>query len=459
MHKLSLILLLNIVFARFVFAQLEAPPEGGTPKDFKLPEKTTFELENGLKATLVPFGDLPKVTVRIMIRVGNLNEPADKIWLADLTGDLMKEGTKMRSAERIAKDAAAMGGQVEISVHEDQSSISGDVLSEFGPKLVKLLAEITQTPLLPESEVERLKTDLIRNLSISKSQPRSLVREKFCAELFGDHPYGRIFPTEEMLKSYAVDDIRAFYADNFGARRTHVYVAGKFDPREMERAIRRSFRNWQAGPEPLINVPKATSKRVIYLIDRPEAAQSTLFIGLPVVDPSHEDFTKLTFTNQLLGGSFTSRITTNIREDKGYTYSPSSQISSRYHSAFWVMIADVTTNVTGPAIREIFYEIDRLQDEPPSADELRNQQNYAAGIFVLRNASRSGIIGQLSFLDFHDLPESYMTEYVARIFEISPEDVQTMARQYLKDQEMLIVVAGDSKTIRNQLSNYGPILE
>ncbi|MGH7454219.1 MAG: M16 family metallopeptidase, partial [bacterium] len=161
------------------FAQKQAPPEGGTPKDFKLPEKQTFVLDNGLQVTLVSYGDLPKVTANLVIRAGNLNEAANEVWLADLMGDLMKEGTKTRSAQQIAQEAASMGGQVNINVGLDQTTINGDVLAEFGPSLIKLIADMARNPLLPESELPRLKKDRLRQLSIQKTQPQQITLEKF----------------------------------------------------------------------------------------------------------------------------------------------------------------------------------------------------------------------------------------------------------------------------------------
>ncbi|MFQ6116450.1 MAG: M16 family metallopeptidase [bacterium] len=457
--RLFMIGCLSLVLATPALTQKQTPPKGGTPKDFTLPRKQTLTLKNGLRATLVPYGTLPKVSVRIVVRVGNLNESENEIWLADLTGDLMKEGTASRSAEQIAQEAASMGGEVNISVGPDRTNISGDVLSEFGPDLIKLLADIVRNPLLPESELDRLKKDMIRNLSIQKTQPRSMTREKFRKLMYPDHPYGRIFPTEEMIQSYTVEKIRSFHQANFGAARTHVYAAGRFNSKKMKSAIRKAFSDWSEGPAPLTNIPSPESKRAIHLIDRPDAKQSTIYIGLPVIDPSHEDYVALLVTNTLLGGAFASRITSNIREDKGYTYSPFSQISTRYRDAYWVEIADVTTDVTGPSLREIFYEINRLQDEPPSEEELQGIQNYMAGTFVLQNSSRFGIIGQLSFLDFHGLDESYLTEYVRNVHAVTPEQVQNMARTYLRDEEMTIVIAGDRNKIYDQVSNYGQVME
>ena len=451
---------LLILFALAVpgLAQKQSPPEGGPPKDFVLPEKTTFTLDNGLAATLVNYGIVPKVSVRFVVRAGNIDESENEIWLADLTGDLMKEGTLTRTAQEVARDAAAMGGAISINVGSDQTSLGGAVLSEFGPNLVALLADVLRNPRLPETELARLKTDRIRTLSIEKSDPQSQALERYLQILYPGHPYGRIYPTESMLKGYTLDQIRSFYDTNFGAVRTHVYVSGRFDQKKIEEAIRKALGDWKRGDAPLINVPKPVTGRSVHVVDRPGASQSTIYIGIPVIDPSNPDYRALSVTNALLGGSFASRITTNIREDKGYTYSPTSTVIARYRNAYWAEIASVSTDVTGPALKEIFYEIDRLAAVPPSPEELKGIQNYLAGVFVLRNSTPDGIISQLSFLDLHGLPDSYLKEYVKTIYAVTPEKVQELTKTYLRSKDMLIVIAGDKKKILKQIESYGTIM-
>ena len=157
----------------------------------------------------------------------------------------------------------------------------------------------------------------------------------------------------------------------------------------------------------------------------------------------------------MLGGSFASRITSNIREQKGYTYSPFSQISTRPHLAYWIQTADVTTNVTGPSLKEIFFEIDRLRKDPPGKEELQGIQNYLAGIFVLRNTiSPDAIIGQLHFVDAQGLDRSYLSTYVQKVMEVKPTDIQGMAETYLVPSKMTIVVLGDKSKIADQLKPY-----
>ncbi len=457
--RLSVLAATVLVLALPAAAERQSPPPGGTPKPFRLPETKVFTLENGLSATLVPYGTLPKVTVSVRVRCGNLNEDAEQVWLADLTGDMLSEGTTVRGAEDLAAAFAEMGGELSVNTGLDVTSVSTDVLAEFGTGAVRLLAEVVQQPALPESELERLKADRIRDLSIAMSQPQPLADQRFLGLLYGDHPYGRPYPTEEMLRGYGVDDVRGFYSANFGARRAHVYVVGVFDEQAAEEAIRAAFAGWEPGPEPLIRVPEMKSGLAVHLIDRPGAPQSTLRIGLPVVDPSNPDYTALSVTNTVLGGFFSSRITTNIREDKGYTYSPISIVATRYRAAHWEQDADVATAVTGAALKEIFHEIERLREEPPSADELDRVKSYMAGVFVLRNSSRGGIVNQLGFVDLHGLSDDYLTGYVQRVYAVTPEDVQAMARKYLRDGEMTIVVVGDRAQVAPQVAEFGDLLE
>jgi len=438
----------------------ETPPPGGQPKDFRLAEPTEFELPNGLGVTMVPYGKVPKTSVQLVIRAGNIDESADEVWLADLMGDLMKEGTATRNAEQIAQEAAGMGGSLNIGVGLDQSSVSGQVLSEFGPDLVALIADVTLNPAFPESELERLKTDRVRQVSMAHTSAQAVTQEKFRAVMYPDHPYGRLYPTEEQLQGYTLEQIRGFYDQNFGAARSHLYVAGMFDEQAMRDAIEAGFSDWKEGLPPVTDVPTPATGRAVHIVDRPGAPQSTIAVGLPTIDPSQEDFVALQVTNALLGGSFASRITANIREDKGYTYSPISQVSSRYRDAMWLEMADVTTSVTGASLDEIFYEIQRLQDEPPSEEELLGIQNYLAGIFVLQNSSRGGIVGQLSYMRLHDLPDDYLETYVDRIYDVTPEEVQRIMRDYIRAEDMLLVVTGDREQVEQQLMEFGtPIVD
>ena len=435
----------------------EKPPAPSAPRDFALPAPKQFVLENGLTVTLVNYGNTPKVDIRLFVAAGNSYEQATEVWLGDLTGQLMREGTTTKTGPQISKAAAQMGGQVDIGVGTDTASVSGSSLSEFAPDLVKLVADLAMNPKFPASELERLKGDNLRRLSIAKSNPQQMAVEKFREVIYDKHPYGRIFPTEAQMKGYTLAQAKAFYDANWAASRARLYVAGRFDVAAVEATIRSAFASWKKGAMSHPAPPKPRADRAVYIVDKPGAVQTTLIVGLPTIDASHPDAIALAVTNNVLGGYFSSRMTANLRESKGYTYSPYSQVSNRYRDATWAQNADVTTAVTGASLKEIFYEIDRLQAEAPSDAELDSAKNYMLGTFVLRNSDRAGIIGQLEFINFHGLAEDYLNRYVGRVRAVTPAMVQQMAQKYIDDTKTAIVAVGDKKLIEEQVKPYGPI--
>jgi predicted Zn-dependent peptidase len=434
--------------------QKQAPPAAGAPKDFVIPAPRRITLTNGLPVTLVPFGQVPKVSLRLVVNGANVNEGKNEVWLADLTGDLMREGTATRTADVVARELASMGGELGVAVGPDTTSISTTVLSDRAADAVKLLAEVAQRPRLPESELERVKGNMLRNLAIQKSTPQAVAQEKFAELLYGDHPYGRIFPTEAMLKGYTIAQVRAFHKAHYSAANARLYVAGVFDAAATEAAVRQAFDGWERGTAATPAKIAAPGDKRFALLDRADAPQSTVLLGLRVPNPSHQDWVALEVTDALLGGAFGSRITANIREDKGYTYSPFSTVEAHPGVASWVETADVTTKVTGESIKEIFKEIDRLRKEAPPAAELRGIQNNLAGIFVVQNASRTGVIGRLAFVDQYGLGDSYLSSYVKRVMAVTPAEVQRIANQYLTPDTMTLVVLGDVKTVKEQLGPW-----
>lgn len=453
-EKFLLVLSAAMLAATPGFGQKQTPPAGGPPKAFTLPAHETYALANGMKVTLVPYGNIPKVNVSLALRTGVLNEPKEVLGVADTTGELLKEGTTSLSASALAEAAARMGSTLTVGSGPDETAFDMDVLSEYGADAVKLLADVLQHPLLPESELPRLKTNLLRQIAVAKSQPGQIALARFRKLMYGDHPYGDTLPTEETVNKMTIADAKKFYAENYGAARAHLYVAGKFDTAAVKKAIEAGFAGWAKGAPAVENVPKPKTQRLLDVTDRPGAPQATVFVGLPVANATSPDNIPLSVTNALLGGSFGSRITSNIREKLGCTYSPSSQVSRRYHDAYWVETADITTDCTGKSLGEIFGEIQRLQKEAPAAAELQGIQSYLSGLFVIQNSSRGALIGQLRYVDLQGLGDDYLKTYVQKVNAVTPADVQKMTAEYIKPEQMTIVVVGDKAKITSQLAPF-----
>lgn len=450
----SFVLIALVALVGNVFAQKQTPPAGGKPKPFVFPKQEVYTLPNGMKVTLVPYGSVPKVAVQATVYAGTKDDAKGKKAVSDMVAQMLKEGTKTRTADQIAREAAEMGGGISTGSGTDSTTISGEVLSEFGPQFVTLVADLMQNPEFKLDSLERLRATKLRNLAVARTQAGNQAWSKFREVIFPDHPYGKIDPTDDEVKGYTMDDIRDFYSKNYGASRTVLYVVGKFDAAAVKQAISKAFGGWTRGTASARNVPNVSAKRSFTLIDRPGSPQSTIYLGMPAPAISDADYAKFVVMDSILAGSFGSRITANIRENKGYTYSPGSFIWNRFKTGYWVQNADVTTQFTGASIKEILYEIERMRSEPVTDKELNGIKSYLIGLYVLQNSARTGVIGQLESMNYNELDRASLDNYVSRLSAVTAADVQEMAKKYLVQDKMTIVVVGDKAKIAEQVKPY-----
>ena len=427
-------------------------PALGAPKPFAVPASETYRLPNGMQVTLIPYGQVPKAVVSLRIYAGSLNEGPNS-GLAGLTSQLMREGAAGRPGAKIAEEAAAMGGNLGIGNDRHETSLTLNVLSEHADDAVRLIGEVARRPDFPASELERVRLNLLRGIAVGKSQPQPAADAALAAAYYGtDHPYGRLFPDEAKLKAYTADDVKRFYSENYGAKRARLYVAGRFDTAAVKAAIERAYGDWAAGPDRLSLPPTPRPGPKLLLVDRPGAPQTTMRIAFAAPRAGDAGDIPFRVTNALLGGSFTSRITKNIREDKGYTYSPFSGVNFNPGEAIWAFNADVTTEQTGAALKEVIGEIRRLQGEAPGDEEATGIRTWLAGTFVLQNASPGGLINSLATRDFHGLPSNWLETYVPSVLAVSAEDMRTVTGRVLPLDKMTIVLVGDLAKVQPQLA-------
>ena len=427
-------------------------PKAGAPKPFRVPQTETFALPNGMSVTLVPTGIVPKAFVSLQIAAGSLNE-GENVWLASLTAQLMREGAAGRSGAQIAPAAASMGGSLGLGATTHHTVLSLYTLSDRAPDALRLIGDVARRPDFPSSELDRVRQNLLRGLAVARAQPGSAAEVALAAAYYGNnHPYGRVVPTEAQLRAYSLAEVRRFHADNFGARRARLYIAGQFDAAAVRAAIQQAFADWQPGPEPLKLPPSPQAGPRVILVDRPGAPQSTIRLAFAAPIAGSASDLPFQVTNALLGGSFSSRITQNIREQKGYTYSPNSGVRFNAGEALWAVQADVTTDVTGASLKEVFGEIRRLQTEPAPDAESLGMRTWMAGVFVLRNAGAPGLVNSLSDRDFHGLPANWLDAYVPSVMAVTPAQMQRLAREQLPLDKLTLVVVGDLAKVRPQLA-------
>ncbi|MCW4463161.1 insulinase family protein [Sphingomonas sp. BT-65] len=452
MRRMIASLMAAALIAAPAFAQElpSTPPPIPAPKAFNVPASETYTLGNGMKVTLVPYGVAPKVVVSLQTYAGQLNE-AENTWLALLAVDMMKEGAAGMTGAQIAQKAADMGGGLGIGSGLESSGVTLNVLSERAAEAIALVADVAQRPAYPDGELARVKANWNRRLAVALSQPGTLANAAITRAYYGpDHPYGRVLPTPQQFGAYTTAQLKAWHAANYGAKRSHLYIAGKFDAAAVKAAIEKAFGGWAAGADRLSLPPTPKPGPQVLLVDRPGAPQSTFSIAYPAPRAGTAEDIPMRVSNALLGGSFSSRITRNIREAKGYTYSPGSSVAFYPANAVWTFNADVTTAVTGPALKEVFHEIRTLQATPPGEEEAGGMRQYMAGLFVIQNSTPGALVNTIATRDSLGLPRDWMDKYVPATLAVTPAQMSEAAKNFPLDKLTLVVV-GDLKVITPQL--------
>lgn len=417
-----------------------------------LPARVMVTLPGGLQASLIQFGMVPKVSIVVALRMGRIEEGED-VWLTKVAGNLLKEGTLHRSADEVTDRIRSMGGQLDVRTTEDELVLTLEVLSEFAPSAIALLGEIVLQPRMTEAALGRAQTNLSRELDVLQRYPGVTANAALMVELYPQHPYGTSLPTRAVLSSYTLDGVRRYYEHNLGVHRTSISVIGKFRLRETQQALQRTFGSMPSGSKPR-QLVAPSGPPVVKLVDMPESQQSSIRIGRRMIAPGHPAFVATTAVNAILGGSLTSRITRNLREAKGWTYSPSSQMATVADAAAWIEYVEVRAEVTGPALSEIFKEIETLRATPPSAAELEAAKNFIHGQFLMSSAGRRGVAENFAFIRLHGLQDDWFSVFRDQLYALTPADVQSAAREYFDPAAMSVVVVGNLELIAGQVKRF-----
>jgi predicted Zn-dependent peptidase len=329
-----------------------------------------------------------------------------------------------------------------------------------------ILADVVMRPTLAADEFERRKQQRLAFLLQQNEEPRNLASQAFTSIVFGEeHPYGRpMLGTRETVGRITRDDVAAFHANYIRPDVAFFVVVGDIDEESVRVMLERAFGAWRAGASadiPAIQAPATRTSRAIHVVDRPASAQSELRIGGLGIDRTSPDFFPVMVMNTVLGGSFTSRLNLNLRQDKGYTYGAGSSFGLRLYTGPFVASTAVDTNVTADAIHQIMLEIDRIRDEVVPADELDRAQNYIALGLPRGFETTSDIANHIAEVELYHLGADYYDKYVERIRAVTAAEVQRVARRYLDTASFAVVLAGDLHATQRSLQELelGPVLK
>ncbi len=435
-----------------------APPEPGELRRLAPPSIERFSLPNGLDVLLVQKHEVPLVHVQLLVHAGSVDDPAGKAGLASLTADMLDEGAGTRDAFELADALDLLGTSLSTGAGLHSSTISLQFpASRLEPSL-DMLADVMLRPTFAQADLERLRARRLTAMIQAFDDPNDIASALFRQALYGkDHPYGRD-ETAESIEGLTRDDLQAFHRASYRPDNAALIVAGAVTVAEVRPLLEKVFSSWtSAGPlAPGTEIGPVDQVQgvPVYLVDKPGAAQSVITIGRIGVARATEDYHTLLVLNTVLGGSFTSRLNANLREDKGYSYGAGSMFSFRPEPGPFMAYSSVQTSVTGPAVMEFMKELRGMLDPVP-VEELERAKNYVALQYPRRFETVGQIASQVSELVAFDLPDQTLAEFVDQVLSVTAEQVSTVAPRVLDPDNLVVTVVGDRTVVESQVRDAG----
>ena len=431
------------------------PPKPGPAPVFTMPQAERFTLANGLQVVLLEKHAVPLVQVNLIIRTGTAMDPAGKSGLASMTTAMMMEGAGTMDALQLADAIDFLGAQISVSAGMHSSSVDMSVPVSKLDAALALQADVALRPAFAQSELERKRRSRLTSLVQWRDEPRTLASIMFNRTLYGTgHPYGlSVMGDEASIRSMKVEDLRAFHAQYVKPGNAFLVVVGDVTVPQMKEKLEKVFGAWQgkAGAPPALGAITQVEKRTLTLIDKPGAPQTEIRIGRIGAPRVTDDYYALTVMNTILGGSFSSRLNQNLREEHGYTYGASSGFQYRVLPGPFLAGAAVQSAVTDSSLIQFMKELQGITATVPDA-ELERAKNYIALGFPADFQTAGDLASKLEEMVIYDLPADYYSQYVKRIQAVTAADVQRVAKKYIDPAKMAIVMVGDRATIEAKVA-------
>jgi len=418
-------------------------------------------LSNGMQVVLAESRAFPKISAQLFFRSGNAVVAHSNPGIAGMTATVVRTGTASRTSRQIEEDLRRMGADLGSHAGADTSAISVSGLAEFSRQLLELMADLAQNASFPEDEFERERRQRFEELRIERTTPGFLANECFRRVLFGEHPYAIIAPSEEHVASYRREQLADYYQKHYVPSGSLLVIVGDFAADAMLDEVEKIFGAWKAPAVDAVAfpAPRRHSGRRVHVVHLPGTVQTQIVLGNLGITRRDPDWYRVVLANSIFGGAFHSRLVLNIREQKGYTYSPRSSNNALREYGYFTVHAAVRNDVVAATLAEIFYEMDRMRSLPVTTEELESARNYLSGVFSLGVATQDGVLGQLSNVYLERLAENYLETYRARIHELTAADILAAARRHFDSKNSEIVVVGDRDQVFEQAALFGDVTE
>ncbi len=437
--------------------QLKYPPLS----EFKIPQPTRLVLDNGLVLMLLEDHELPLVRASVLVHTGSRFEPAEKIGLASITGSVMRTGgTQRMTGDQLDDYLEGKAAVIETSIGTSSGGASMSCLKKDFPDVLRVLSDVLRQPVFDEQKIVVAKNERIAGIARQNDDPQGILGREFDELIYGkDSPYARI-PTYDTINAITRADLVAWHAHYYHPNRTILGLVGDFNAPEAIDLIKQVFGDWTKGPEekdPGIPLPKETPAGV-YAVEKGDVTQSNIAIGHLGIRRDNPDFFAVTVLNEVLSGSFASRLFLNVRSLKGLAYDVSGGIGAGwdYPGAF-EMSMSTKTETTAAGIEALLQEARNLTTNPPTGEEVSKAKASILNSFIFRSDSREKVLSQQLTYEYYGYPLDWLTRYREAIEKVTVEQVRGAAAKYIKPQDFAILVVGQPQGLDKPLSTFGKV--
>ena len=406
---------------------------------------TRHKLPNDLVWLFSPQTELPLVTLELLIKAGTLTDPPRKEGLANLTASLLLNGTKSRSAAKIASELDFMGARLSVAGGGDFATVSLTVLKkDLGPALA-LLQDILMNPTFPAAEVVRKVNQFKAALASAEDEPKVVASRTFIKQLYGAFPYNHpVMGTPQGLTAITRRDLVEFHRNYYRPNNTVLSLVGDLTLAEAQEWVAKIFRAWAAAPLPAIKLPAIPSlnQRREVVIDK-DITQANIILGNLGITRHNRDFYAFQVMNYLLGGGgFVSRLMDDIRVNRGLAYSVYSSFDPGLEPGPFIVALETKNASAGEAVTRVVEQLRRIMTQPVTPEELKEAKSYLIGSFPRKMDSISKRAWLLGYVEVYGLGLDYPWRYPELIQHLTPEDIQKVAEKYLQPEKYLLVVVG-----------------
>jgi zinc protease len=433
------------------------PPPPLPAHDVPFPPYEVRTFPNGLQVVVVQQHEEPAVSMRLIVRAGSAQDPAGKTGLANLAASLLDQGTTTKSAEQIADAVDSIGGNIDTGSGIDLTYAGVLVMKDSFDFAMNLLSDLVRHPAFAQTEVDRQKSQLLAGLRVSRDDPSYIADAVFNRLVYGSHPYGQPQEgTPDTISRLTHDDFQAFHDEYFVPNNSILAIVGDVMPADAFAAAERVFGGWERHDVPTTTYakPPDPESRVI-IVNKPDAVQTEIRVGNIGTARKVDDYMALNLAIRVLGGEGSDRLQQVLRTERGLTYGAQADLDSYQLTGDIEAQTNTRSAATAEVLRLMVNEFWRLQQEPVGRGELRAAKDYMIGSFPLTIETPEQIALQVLNALFYQLPLEQLQTFRQRVEAVTPEDIQRVARSYLKPGDLSVVLVGNASAFIDDLKSAG----